>query len=63
MDGVPVSLLVHPGRHAVWVFRPGAESGPLEGDAVVDLSPEIAGSSGLSFVVSELFSVLRRPPR
>ncbi|MGE3272765.1 MAG: Uma2 family endonuclease [Chloroflexota bacterium] len=58
--GVAVSLLVHPGRHAVWVFRPGSESGPLEGDAVVDLSPEI---SGFSFVVSELFAVLRRPPQ
>ena len=54
--GVRVSLLAHPGRRAVWVFRPNEETGPLEGDAVVDLSPAIPG---FSFVVSELFESLQ----
>ena len=56
--GVAVSLLVHPGRHAVWVFRPGTETGLLTGDAVVDLGDVF---EGFSFVVSELFAALRRP--
>ena len=54
--GVSVSLLAHPGRRAVWVFRSDAEIGPLTGDAVVDLNPEIPG---FSFIVSELFDALQ----
>ena len=57
--GVRVSLLAHPDREAIWVFRPDAEVGPLVGDAVVDLAPEIPG---FSFVVGELFAVLQRRP-
>jgi Uma2 family endonuclease len=57
--GVRAALLVHPGRHAVWVFRPGEEIGPLVGDAVVDLGDVFAG---FSFVVSELFGALRARP-
>ncbi|MCC7372202.1 MAG: Uma2 family endonuclease [Chloroflexi bacterium] len=50
--GVKAALLVHPGRKAVWVFRAGAETGPLTGDAVVDLGDVF---DGFSFVVAELF--------
>jgi Uma2 family endonuclease len=53
---VPVSLLVHPQRHTVWTFRPGAESGPLTGTDVVDLSDI---SDGLSFSVDDLFEELQ----
>ena len=63
--GVPVALLVHPERRAVWTFRPGAEpgmtaeQGSLHGDDLIDLSgvaPE------LTFTVVDLFSD-RRPRR
>jgi Uma2 family endonuclease len=54
--GVRVSLLAHPDRHAVWVFRPDGETGPLEGDAVVDLGDVF---EGFSFVVSDVFRALR----
>lgn len=55
--GVRISLLAHPDRELIWVFRPGSETGPLKGDAVVDLSPEIPG---FSFIVAELFAVFQR---
>lgn len=54
--GVPVSLLVHPDRRTIWTFRPGAESGPLQNDDVVDLGDIL---SGLSFTVADLFAALR----
>ncbi|MCC7372201.1 MAG: Uma2 family endonuclease [Chloroflexi bacterium] len=57
--GVRVSLLVHADRRVVWVFRPGAETGPLTDRAVVDLSDVL---DGCSFVVSELFEALRARP-
>jgi Uma2 family endonuclease len=57
--GVPISLLVHPERRAVWTFRPGAESGPLQGADIVDLDDVIPG---FSFVVNDLFAVLRAHP-
>jgi Uma2 family endonuclease len=57
--GVRVSLLAHPARRAVWVFRPDSESGPLEGNAIVDLSDVL---DGLSFAAAELFSALRSRP-
>ena len=57
--GVPVSLLVHPDRRMVWTFRPGAESGPLQGTDVVDLADVIPG---FSFLVDELFAELRARP-
>jgi Uma2 family endonuclease len=53
---VPVALLVHPNRRTVWTFRPGAESGPLRGQDVIDLG-DIA--AGLSFTADELFAGLR----
>lgn len=53
---VRVSLLVHPQRRLAWTFRPGAESGPLAGTDVIDLSDL---SQGLSFTVDELFDELR----
>ena len=53
---VPVALLVHPERRAVWTFRPGVESGPLQGSDVIDLGDVF---EGLSFSVSELFEALR----
>ena len=55
--GVPVSLLVHPDRRTVWTFRPGAESGALQNDEVVDLGDVFPG---LSFTVAELFGALHR---
>jgi Uma2 family endonuclease len=55
--GVRVSLLAHPEREIIWVFRPDSETGPLEGSSAVDLNPEIPG---FSFVVSELFAVFQR---
>lgn len=57
--GVRVSLLAHPDRHAVWVFRPDMEIGPLVGDAVVDLRDVF---DGFSFVVSDVFRALRARP-
>jgi Uma2 family endonuclease len=54
--GVAVSLLVHPERRTVWTFRPGAESGPLQNDDVVDLGDVF---EGLTFTVAELFGALR----
>jgi Uma2 family endonuclease len=57
--GVPVALLVHPERRAVWTFRPGAESGPLQDADVIDLGDIIPG---LAFTVNEVFSGLRARP-
>ena len=54
--GVPVSLLVHPDRRTVWMFRPDAESGPLQNDDVIDLGDVF---EGLSFTVADLFGALR----
>jgi Uma2 family endonuclease len=54
--GVQVSLLAHPRRRAVWVFRPDSEIGPLVGDALVDLGDVF---EGFAFVVAELFDALR----
>lgn len=53
---VPVALLVHPERRTLWTFRPGLESGPLQGAATVDLGDVI---DGFSFTVSKLFEALR----
>jgi Uma2 family endonuclease len=53
---VRVSLLVHPHRHAVWMFRPGAASGPLQGSDVIELG-DLA--DGFRFTVDELFTALR----
>jgi Uma2 family endonuclease len=58
--GVPVSLLVHPERRTIWIFRPGAESGPLQGADVVDLGEVF---EGFSFAVAELFAGLRSSRR
>jgi Uma2 family endonuclease len=57
--GVRASLLAPPARRSVWVFRPGAETGPLVGDAVVDLGDVF---EGFSFVVSDVFRALRARP-
>ena len=54
--GVPVSLLVHPGRRWVRVFRPETELGPLSSPARIDLGDVLPG-----FVLdlAELFRWLR----
>jgi Uma2 family endonuclease len=56
---VPVALLVHPERRVVWTFRPGSESGPLQGADAIDLGDVIPG---LAFTVSDVFSGLRARP-
>lgn len=53
--GVPISLLIHPGQRAVWTFRPGAETGPLQGTYAVNLGDVIPR---FSFTVAELFDAL-----
>jgi Uma2 family endonuclease len=53
---VLMSLLVHPDRRRAWVFRAGAEIGPLAGSDIVDLSQM---SEGLAFSIDELFEELR----
>jgi Uma2 family endonuclease len=53
---VPVSLLVRPERRAVWTFRPGIESGPLQGEDVIDLGDVF---EGLSFTIAKLFGAMR----
>ena len=53
---VPVALLVHPERRRAWIFRPGAETGPLERADVIDLSDI---SDGLSFSIDDLFEELQ----
>jgi len=54
--GVPISLLIHPGQRAIWTFRSGAETGPLQDADVIDLADALPG---LSFTVAELFGALR----
>jgi Uma2 family endonuclease len=54
--GIPVVLLVRPERRAIWTFRPGIESGPLQGDDAIDLGDIL---EGLSFTVAELFGAMR----
>jgi Uma2 family endonuclease len=56
---VPLSLLVHPERRAVWAFRPGVEAGPLQNHDVVDLGNVFPS---LSFSVADLFDELRAHP-
>ena len=55
-NGVLVAPLVDPISRTVRVFRPDGEQGMLSGDDIVDLSDVIPGST---FLVNELFAVLR----
>lgn len=54
--GVGAVLLIVPRGRTIRVFRPGAESGPLQGAAVIDLTDVFAG---LQFTVDDVFSVLQ----
>jgi Uma2 family endonuclease len=54
--GVSMALLVRHEIRSVWTFRPGVDSGPLQGDDAIDLDDIFAG---LSFTVAELFGAMR----
>ena len=54
--GVGVVLLIVPRGRTVRVYRAGTETGPLQGDAVIDLT-DLFG--GLRFTVDDVFSALR----
>lgn len=54
--GVGVVLLIVPRGRTVRVYRAGAESAPLQGDAIVDLTDVIGD---LRFTVDDVFSALR----
>lgn len=72
--GVPVALLIHPERRAVWIFRATAQPGsPTDEAPVAEQHPVLEQGplqgddlidlgdvfAGLSFSVADLFSVLR----
>ena len=58
-DGVTVTLLVHPRRRWVRVFRTGTELGPLSSRDRIDLSDVLPG---FELDLAELFHWLRARP-
>jgi Uma2 family endonuclease len=55
-NGVPVSLLVHPERQTVMIFRAGAEARTLRGPDRIDLDDLLPG---FELTVDELFEAAR----
>ena len=54
--GVGAVLLIVPRGRTVRVYRAGTETGPLQGNAAIDLTDRFVG---LRFTVDEVFSALR----
>jgi Uma2 family endonuclease len=54
--GVGIVLLIVPRSRTVWVFRAETETGPLAGEAVIELTEIV---SGLRLTVNDIFSPLR----